>query len=185
MNSTSLNKKTFFPHNTTSVLDEQLKEIFHPPLQNPYMYIPVVFTWPLLCTALQHLTQWSGFLLRAGNRLFLLAVQVNVTACFTEIFTKIIQRMFVCSKVKSHCVYGKILLSPSNQCCENISQMLPLWKYIICWSNPAWFCQFTPRNDIRQFVFSIPLAARGNPPIIYCELFTKWCPHVENNRKVF
>jgi len=44
----------------------------------------------------------SRFLLRAGNRLFLSAVQVNVTGCFTEIFTEIIQRMFVSSKVKSH-----------------------------------------------------------------------------------
>ena len=62
----------------------------------------------------------AGFLLRAGNRLFLPAVQVNVTGCFTEIFTEIIPRMFVWSKVKSHCVYGKILLSSSNQCCEDI-----------------------------------------------------------------
>ena len=68
----------------------------------------------------------AGFLLRAGNWLFLPAVQVNVTGCFTEIFTEIIQRMFVCSKVKSHCVYGKILLSPSNQSCEDIWHMLPL-----------------------------------------------------------
>ena len=30
---------------------------------------------------------YTGFLLRAGNRLFLPAVQVNVTGCFTEIFT--------------------------------------------------------------------------------------------------
>ena len=36
-----------------------------------------------------------GFLLRAGNRLFFPAVQVNVTGCFTDIFTEIIQRMFV------------------------------------------------------------------------------------------
>ena len=28
--------------------------------------------------------KYAGFLLRAGNRLFLLAVQVNVTGCFTE-----------------------------------------------------------------------------------------------------
>ena len=75
---------------------------------------------------------YTGFLLRTGNRLFLLAVQVNVTGCFAEIFTEIIQRMFVCSKVKLHCVYVKILLSPSNQSCEDIWHMLSLRKYTIC-----------------------------------------------------
>ena len=74
----------------------------------------------------------TGFLLRAGNRLFLPAVQVNVTGCFTEIFTKIIQGMLVCSKEKSHWVYGKILLSPSNQFCEDIWHMLLLQKDTIC-----------------------------------------------------
>ena len=68
----------------------------------------------------------AGFLLRAGNRLFLPAVQVNVTSYFTEIFTEIIQRTYVCSKVKLHCVYGKILLSPSNQSCEDMWHMLSL-----------------------------------------------------------
>ena len=50
----------------------------------------------------RHSSTLTRFLLRAGNRLFLLVVQVNVTSCFTEIFTEIIQRMFVCSKVKLH-----------------------------------------------------------------------------------
>ena len=83
----------------------------------------------------------AGFLLRAGNRLFLPAVQVNVTGCFTEIFTEIIQGMFVCSKVKLHFVYGKILLSPSNQSCEDIWHMLLFRKYTICRpSNSHAFC---------------------------------------------
>ena len=44
--------------------------------------------------------QQTGFLLRAGNRLFLPTLQVNVTGCFTEIFTEIIKGIFIRSKVK-------------------------------------------------------------------------------------
>ena len=103
-------------------------------------------------------------LLRAGNRLFLPAVQVNVTGCFTEIFAEIIQRMFVCLKVKSHCVFGKILLSPSNQSCEDIWHMLSLQNYTICKSNPACFSPTHLSKRCPPCFLSIPPAARGNPP---------------------
>ena len=141
-------------------MDSSIHQINHCPLDSA---IDFALTYPLDSDSVMHLlNNWSlesclkynsGFLLRAGNRLFLPAVQVNVTGCFTEIFAEIIQRMFVCLKVKSHCVYGNILLSPSNQSCEDIWHMLSLRKYTICKAIQLVFRQLIPRNDVRHVSF--------------------------------
>lgn len=57
-----------------------------------------------------------------------------------------------------HLILEKYHLSPSNQCYEDIYHMLPVWKYIICWRNLAFFWPnsfpaVTSRNDLRHVSF--------------------------------
>ena len=125
----------------------------------------------------------SGFLLRAGNRLFFPAVQVNVTGCFTEIFTEIIQRMFVFLN------RGEIPLCLWEDIAFPFKPML--WRF------PADVTALKIHNLLKQsslFFSNSPFEttsamfpfyssrSQGKPPITHWETLTKWRPHSERGR---
>ena len=120
----------------------------------------------------------TGFLLRVGNRLFWRAVQINVTSCFTEICTKIIQWK------------GEIPLCFWENIAFPFQPML--WRYL------ADVTALKIHNLLKQSSLFLPIhpktmstmfpvhstSGQGKPPIIHWETFTNWHPHMENNRKV-